>query len=351
MATAVLILLVVLSFAAAAFLFAVIGAWRRIEPFYIDTWSKGALETAQVIAGVAALGGAYASTADKTEWLPASIAGAVCVALCKASQIIADGKAKRSQGALAGQIRELEAEVIRAKEEGIYRTRLLTTLWLPVVEKRRRVEKEIAHLALGQEVASIKHARRALRPKEHLDGILVDLTTFFLEEVPAHDRPHHQFRVGLYIDERGTMRPVHGVSSKDPGYNPFTSHSKHEEFFRLDATSYKSHTVRCVQQKTMLIVPDCAEAMKRGDLVFFNPRQPTYLKSMLACYIGDVCGVDSIARPAALVIDTDAAGFFRTDNFHSLKFVIEQFSARLLLELSFLALVTTRTKKGKKAPP
>jgi hypothetical protein len=140
------------------------------------------------------------------------------------------------------------------------------------------------------------------------------------------------------------MRPLFGVSSRDANYNPFTSYREHEHFFRLNNTSHVSHTVQCVRGRTMLIVPDCGEAKAQGDLVFFNDKQPNYLKSLVACYIGQVRGQDGAVREAALVIDTDVAGFFKQEDAQSFKFIIEEFSARLALELSLLALTTGRKK-------
>jgi hypothetical protein len=201
--------------------------------------------------------------------------------------------------------------------------------------------------------ASIRQLRRALACRKHLDDLLVGLAVFFEDKLPPEERARHSFRVGLYIAENRVMRPLHGVKSDDPTYNPFTSYQTHEQFFHLDSNSHVSHTVRCVRGQCQLIVPDCAEAQARGELVFFNAQQPTYLKSLAACYIGKVCRPGGEMAEAAVVLDTNKAGFFKHEDAETIRFAVNEFAARYGLELSLIALTAERrrTENGRPVQP
>lgn len=304
-----LVLIFVLVAVTAAFI-AVACAWKYVSSFYQEAWMRLVSEGVQVFTAIVAIGGSFAASADdKRQWFVPAITGAVALGISKLTQIIADFKAKQSVRSLHQEAAEWKVKAERAEAAGVNRTRLLTTLREPVKRKHRRVQKEVDDCLLRQKGASIREVRRALICKDHLEELLFNLAVFFRENLSDGEQAQYQFRVGLYLAQDGVMRPVYGVSSKDRDYNPFSSHKEHEQFFRLDSNSPVAQTVLCVRQKQVLIVPDCEEAKNNGKLVFFNDRQPSYLKSLAACYIGKVAGIDGQECEAALVFDTDILGF------------------------------------------
>ena len=69
---------------------------------------------------------------------------------------------------------------------------------------------------------------------------------------------------------------------------------------------------------------------------FFNEKQATYLRSMVANYLGQVTDDAGKIVVAALVVDTDVAGFFKEAERQSLVFCMREFGARIRLELLLL---------------
>jgi hypothetical protein len=343
-ASVLLVVLLVASVFVTGALVVVVFWWKYVQNLYQEAYTKLLVEAVQVLTAFAAIGGTYAAIGDREKWLPTAVAGAVCLGLTKLTQVIADLKSKQSQADWRRQVEEWRGRAERAEAEGVSRTRLMTTLRDPVKRKLRRVQKEADARELTESPASIKHLRKALGCKPHLEELLFNLGVYLQEQLPPSERDHHQFRVGLYLEQDGVMRPVYGVSTRDPDYNPFTSHREHEQFFRLDSTSPVSHTVRCVREKKLIIVPDCEEAKNNGTLIFFNGQQPSYLKSLVACYIGKACGPAGGRCEAALVIDTNKAGHFKLEDVASIRFTLEEFAARLELELSLLALMSERKR-------
>ena len=341
-ATTLLVLLIVAACAALLGLFFVVFGWKHVQYFYQEAWGKGIVDTVNFLTLGVGIGGTYAAVDKKESWMPPAVAGVLALSLTKAVQIVGDWQAKRMLASLQLDAQEWHDKLKLAMAEGINRTRLLTALRDPIRRKYRRVRKEVDRCVLRQEGASIKHMRRALSGKAHLDHLLFTLGAYLLEQLPAGVRDEHQVRVGLYLSENGVMRPAYGVNTRDPEYNPFTSYREHEPYFQLDAPSRVSHTVRCVLEKKLLIVPDCEEAKERGELVFFNASQPSYLKSLAACYVGTVCGKHGEQCEAALVVDADKPGFFKHEDHAALKFVLDDFACRAALELSLIALGTIK---------
>jgi hypothetical protein len=60
---------------------------------------------------------------------------------------------------------------------------------------------------------------------------------------------------------------------------------------------------------------------------------------MAAYWLGKVCTPSGTMEEGALVVDTDAAGYFREAEKEAFQFCFDQFAARLLLEMALLALI------------
>lgn len=348
LASILLVVLIAASVLVACGCLAVVFWWKHVQNLYQDTYTKLTVEAVQILTVFAAIGGTYAAIEDKANWRPTAIAGAICFSLAKVTQIIADRKSKQLQADLQAQVEEWRRKAERAEAEGVNRTRLLTTLREPVRRKYLRVRSEVEQCALRKQGASIKHIRRSLACRQHIEDLLLSLALYFRAQGPQAEQAehHYQFRIGLYVEVNRVMQPLYGVSSKDLNYDPFTSYRTIEHFFNLDTTAHASHTVRCVRDKQLIIVPDCAEAERRGQLVFFHPQQRTYLKSLAACYLGQMCSTKGGLGEAALVLDTDKAGFFKLEAETSLKLTVEEYSARLSLESGLLALTSIKGTKS-----
>src|SRR5205807_221490 len=86
--------------------------------------------------------------------------------------------------------------------------------------------------------------------------------------------------------------------------------------------------------------PDCVKAAERDEFHFYNEQQRSYLRSLVACWIGEVCTANGTMAQAAIVIDTDAPGFFQEDDETKIRCCIEEFSARISLEMALDALIS-----------
>jgi hypothetical protein len=138
------------------------------------------------------------------------------------------------------------------------------------------------------------------------------------------------------------MVPLRAINLYNPGYNVFSSYQRHRSAFQRNEGDNPSHVVTCVRRRGTIIVEDCVAAAGRGEFFFFNDDQRGYLRSMLAYYLDEVCTEDGTMSVAALVIDTDAPGFFREHDRDAWEFCLREFGSRLKLELLLHAMLVDR---------
>jgi hypothetical protein len=327
------ILFTALGLVSVACLVWIVAQWQKIGALVSDLWPKVVVEAVQLCAAGVSIGGAFAVASDKPDWLRPAVASAGCLAGWKVVQILVDNRAKSVDRI---QKRELE----RAIREGTLRTRLLSVLRAAVNQKVKRLRKQLRR---RRAKPSIRQVREALTPEPHLNDLLESLAVFFLAQLPESEAPSRNFRVGVYLDRDGIMTPVHAVSLKDPGHNPFTSYESHVGRFRLaPENTQPANVVVCVRQKGMVIVGDCEEAAREGEFHFFDDAQPSYLRSMAAYFLGEVCDERGTMKPGALVVDTDVTGFFQENDRDSLEFCFREFGARLKLEILLHPLIAER---------
>jgi hypothetical protein len=306
--------------------------WRAAGDLVQDMWPKVLAEGIQGLSGLVSIASAFAAAAKKGEWHAPVIAGSSSVVVWKILQVVIDYRRKAAD-------KVLKEELDRATREGTIRTYLLAVLRKATGRKVSRLRRAIQR---RQNTPSLAKLRNALTPQPHLEELIEALALFFLEQLPSETRQTRNFRVGVYLEREGVMQPVHAISLHDPGYNPFNSFQAHSTYFRLDDQENRSHVVRCVREKSLLLVEDCESAAGLGRFLFFNPDQSAYLKSMAAYNLGEVCQEDGTMKKAALVIDTDFAGFFKESEVESLNFYFREFATRLKLEMCLLALTTPR---------
>jgi hypothetical protein len=307
-------------------------AWS--EHWAWDLLPKGFSEGAQWLCGGVAAWGTYRiATEAKPDWLHPMIAALVSQWIWKVTQHVADYRNRAAT-------RSLEMELQRAEREGARQARILTVLGACVHDKITRISRVLGDLGGGRR--SIDHAREALTPAPHLESLLNSLSALFLEQAREEGERNAAFRLGVYIARDGAMQPLYGIDTQRPGYNPFTSFNQHRAFFQVAGEGPRSHVVRCVRERTLLIVQDCQAESDRGRFVFFNDHQRSYLRSMVAFYLGQVRGEGGTLAPAALVIDTPLAGFFNASERASIEFCLREFGRRVALELCLVDLLTNR---------
>lgn len=317
---------------ALAGLVAVACYWARIGRLVSDVPVKVIAGLIKLFAGYVSLRGAFEAGAQKGEWWHACVVGVICIAIWEILEKVIDSRIKAVEKVDKG---ELE----RARRQSELRTALLTLFRRAVAVKTRRVRRQAR--ARGSQLR-VAYIHNALTPQPHLDEILEALAVFFHQQLPPDLGQQHNFRVGVYMNRDGVMTPVHAVSLNNPGYNPFSSYQANRDRFRLGATGDTAHVVRCVQQQSLIIVDDCDVAAGHGQFAYFSDAQRTYLRSMAAYYLGEVCSESGTMTVAALVVDTEATGFFRESDRASLGFVFREFGARIRLELDLIALLSRR---------
>jgi hypothetical protein len=321
--------------------FALVGAvciallciyWHSVGRFVSELWPKLITKLVQLPAGAVTLGSAYAVGTDKGEWLAPAVAGLVCLAVWEVVGLLADNRVKATE-------RIDKSALDRAEIQSELRTKLLTVFRLAVDVKARRTRRQIER---QRQKVRITQVRAALTPEPHLGELLQGLAVFFQQQLPAGPGENRNFRVGVYAERDGVMTPVQAISLNDSSYTPFKSYDANQAAFRIDAEEKPSHVVLCVREKRMIVVEDCAEAAGKGEFHFFREAQRTYLQSIVAHYLGAVCHEDGTITEGALVVDTEAAGFFKESERDSLEFCLREFGARLRLELLLIALLTPR---------
>jgi hypothetical protein len=327
--------------------FAALFAWNLVGRFYHELWGKFSIEAIQVMSGGVALFAGYAAINAKSDWWLPSIVALVCTGLWKLTQICWDWRGKVLISTLDKQIEDLRDEACAVNKKLEFRARLQALFRHAVTLKVGRVNQEVKKLGPGN--ASIRHLRRALLPKDHLNDMLFDFTVFLRELLTNADRDKYNFRVGLYAETDGVMTAVAGVSYNNRQYDPFHAYQAHEKHYHLNATESPATVVTCVREKRLIIISDCHKADGDGHFVYFNVEQKKYIRSLVAVWIGEICMRNGTMREAAIVIDTDAPGFFKEEDEEGIKCCIDEFAARISLE-SALDSLTTERKKAKEKP-
>jgi hypothetical protein len=315
-------------------LFAVLVVWRSWESvsgIVTDLRAKYSARAIQLLSGSVSVMGAYEAAHKEDWWLPA-ITGVVCVVVWEVLKDVVDSKVKAAD-------KLDKAALARAEAESKSRTELLTVFRRSVTDKTKRL---MGKLAKRTDRVSVMLVRSALTPDDHLDSLLQALAVFFHEQRPADSAETTNFRVGLYALSNGVMEPLRAVNLNNPSYDVFSAYRAHKASFVLDAKEKPSHTVTCVNQRQTIIVEDCVASAAKGEFHFFHDNQRGYLRSILAYYLDQVCCEDGTLAVAALVIDTDLAGFFRDAERESLEYSLREFGARLKLELLLHSMLLTR---------
>ena len=301
---ALYVVFVVLTIAGGIGIFVLILCWRKAGDIVGDWWPKPAAEIIQVLSALTSIGTTFASIDDRATWIRPALTAWASLLVWKLLQILIDRRMKIAD-------RTDKAALQRAEAESELRTRLLAALREAVNRKVKRLRREVGR---KREKPSLTQVRNALTPQPHLEEMLDALAVFLKEQLPPKRRSGSNFRVGVYINREGTMTPIHGVSLDDAGYNPFRSHSAHQEFFQINGVAKPASVVISVREKRLVILEDCLALETSGEFSFFNDNQRSYLRSLVAYYLGEVCLEDGTMTEATLAIDTNLPGFFKEED-------------------------------------
>lgn len=306
--------------------------WYTVGRVIGDFWVKVVAKCIQLAAAYTSLRGAYEVAVKKDEWWEPAVAGVICGVLWEVLEKLVDYRVKAAE-----RIDKARTEQVERESEA--RTGLLAVFRSAVNDKIRRLGRANRRRTPRPSLLQI---RTALTPDTHLEDLLQNLAVFFAAQLTDGTTPNRNFRVGLYGVEAEGIRPLQTANLNNPNADTFTSYRDHPEAFRLDGQANPSQVVQCIRQRRTLIVEDCAAAADRGEFTFFTADQRGYLRSMVAYYLDAVCGWDGMMRVAALVVDTDAPGFFREADRDSLEFCLREFGSRLKLELLLHSILTAR---------
>jgi hypothetical protein len=317
--------------------------WKTIREWYQEWWAKIIIEVAQLLTVAVGLGLALVSPDEKPRWLPAAILGMFNFSLWKVVAIVGERKTKADLKEGVDDAAKARADANRASRESVRRTKLLTVLRDSVYVKRQRLLEHLRSLTSGGKNPSIRDADKGLLPKKHIDDLLRRLLLFLqqLQPTDSEQAQHQNFRVGFYVCSDGAMKPLYGIDRQDGSF-PFSSFEKHGDRYRLDCARERAHVASCVREGMLIIVPDCVAAEKEGTFTFYNSQQRTYLRSLVVAPMVEVPMKDGTLTEAALAIDTDIPGWFREEDRDFIRLYLDEFAARLSLEMSILALVARR---------
>lgn len=317
--------------------------WHRLEPHYQEHWAKIAVAFFRLVAAFSAVAAKpipldpQKSLWDQP-WAPTlaiaafgyfcwEVAGAWGDRLYKRGK---DRSAQKQQDDLAAVQKDAEDAEYQATRQGW----LLTHLRELVKIKLQRVRR-VATKTAGTR-ASLQQAREGLAPKEQVRILLEWLASLFrLQAVHEDGNKHTQnFRIGLFVENNGQLVPQAAFDLATKSHDPFKSYSQHADRYHIDNYTNPSYAVRCIREGRMLIVEDCSAETD----FYFHEQQQNYLRSMVATPIVGFCPDGITPARAALLVDTDIAGFFAEDDREMLELLLSEFVARIDLEYAISGL-------------
>ncbi len=310
--------------------------WQWVERHYREVVAKIAVAAFRAVAGGSAILSRTSPPAPgdgvDLPWLSTTAVAVVGYMLWELAGVIGDSKYKSAKEKKAAEY-EVEVETLtQDRDDAAFEaTRLkwlLTHLRETVSHKVQRVRRAVEE-ASGTR-ASVQQAREGLAPEEQIRIILESLAALFrIEVISTGGSIAQNFRVGLYVEEDGRLSPRDAFDLATKSHKPFASPQTHPERFRLDTPTGTSHAVRCVREGQTLIVPDCAS---EPGFEYFGDVQRNYLRSMVAYPLADCRPEGIVLVRAALLIDTDVAGYFREEDRAMIESRIREFVVRIDLE-------------------
>lgn len=260
------------------------------------------------------------------------------------AQRLATQKIELEREATAEALRLATQKIDRAKAEIHFLTELRVALVKSLSSKVRHVSEVVRSLD-PEKTVRIDSARKALAPKPETRQILDSLGIMLETRVSKKTGRQPNIRLGVYATGAdGVMAPLHAVSMNQRHSEPFSSYREHREGFRVATTERPSQIVRCVQEKTtIMIVANCEQAERDGLFHFFSDAQRQYLKSVCVHYLEEVCDPAGRMVEGVLSIDADQPNAFEENEREELLLCLKEFGLRIKFEMLLIALLRERT--------
>lgn len=326
--------------------------WSWLSQYYREFWAKCAVALFRAMAAISAI--VAKSTAPESElplldqpWTSTVFVAILGYLLWEVVGAIGDHKSKLADANHKRTIEELNSEheeslalVKQDREDAVLGALrlnwLLTHIYKGVSGKHQRILRTMQVNADTRR--SLQQAREGFSPNDQIHHLLELLTSLFHYEAVHHDRNrfNQNFRAGFFVERKGRLEPLSAFELRTYSHDPFSSYIQHADRYRLNNDVNPSHAVRCVREGRTIIVPDC---LKEPGFKFFNERQRSYLRSMVAHPLAGFRLDGTTPVSAALLVDTDVEGFFSEDDREMLEQRLREFAARISLEYAIGELI------------
>lgn len=335
----------------------VIARWSSVGQHVSDWWAKVPAKTAKIVSAAATFGSGVVAAdpatvaADKTAWYLATGFGAAAALVWELVESLVDSRVKAADKAgkdELGRVRaECQDELCRVQAEGEARATLLAVL----TKNTEQSVKMLSHLVKKHPKGKpLVLFRKCFGEDDYLRGLLEAVAEYLRSRIADADRPEANFRLVLFVENNGGMEPVPfvAVDVRNGAYDAFPSFEQRPDAFRFDSPAPQPHAVQCAEQKRHLLVEDCQTAPPTA-FRYLNDKQPSYLKSLFALYLGEVYWSGRRLRRASLVVTTNVTGYFREADRKSWESAWPVFILRIRLALVMRTLLNSPPPETRRA--
>lgn len=317
--------------------------WEWLRSRSEEGWLKIALAVARLLGIFAVIfkalpqGDMFLSLAP---WVMVGIAYLIIESLVIFTDVWLKKSREELEATIGSHQDELDAHQIVSKKQMEVSKRWITQLELllqslerALKQKQQRVIESLDQ-ALADEKMSADLVNQATDTRAQRFLLLSELRGFLSDQLSHDDKARYAFRVCLYEERKDYVELVAATDDHEgmKSNRSFWERNRQSFFFNAP-TGKKAHTVLCIEQKKLLIVPDCQEADRdrSDDFQYFEDAQAESLRSLVAYPIHPF-GWPAVELRAALVVDTNAPGFFEEAHRDEIETYLRSFAVRLHLE-------------------
>ena len=268
--------------------------WKRISSYYREQWAKYAVIAFRFFAAISAVLSKLATVPEgqswyEQRWIQSLILAAFGYFFWEFAGVKGDSKYKRAkdknEAEHQSELDALARDREDAQNQALRVNRLLTHLRETLSEKLQRVRRIAA--ANKNAKASVAQLRAGLSPDEQIQIIFESLALLLRTDAVSDGGAYEtNFRVGLYVEVAGQLRPLGAFDLATKSHKPFASPETSSDRFRLDNNSNPSLAVRCVLEGRTLYVADCSTELSFN---YFDDKQRHYLRSIVAFPLAHFC--------------------------------------------------------------
>lgn len=301
--------------------------WTSVPKVLSSSQIKIMLSLLKCISGIMLVIAKFSGTADHILSVTAAVLAFFALLFWEITALRADLRREADRDAVT-------FDLTIAKETVFSGMKLIGALGQLVAYKRQRVLGTIRQIKqAGVPRARLSLFRSGLSPDLQTLLILQSLALFLRELLPrVVESDEQNFRIGLYMEDRGVMRPVKSWDHLKKDEQFLQSYNESVDHFRINCSDRPACAVRCLKEG-LLIVGFC-----ESGLIYYHERQKNYLKSLIAYPIGDYLNQDGEKVAASLVVDTNVAGHFKEEDRETIKSYMGQFALLLELEAATVSL-------------